>query len=90
MPLFDVQCYGCSYKEERLLDPDEVPICELCGEPLRFIFGGDTNYHPFREGWYEHIALEPVYIKNKKQLVHECRKRGLTSHYVEGGKFSEV
>ena len=90
MPLFDVQCYGCGYMEERLLEIEEVPLCADCGQVLRLMFSNDTNYHPFREGWYEHLELEPVYIKSRRQLVQECRKRGLTSHYVEGGKFSEI
>lgn len=90
MPLYDIQCYECGYIEERLLSVEEVPLCDSCSLPLHFKFGAEANFHPFREGMYEHIDLEPIYIKSRKQLRQECQKRGLTSHYVEGGKFSEI
>jgi len=39
--------------------------------------------HIFHEGYYEHIADDPIYIKNKKQLRYETRSRGCTSDYAE-------
>ena len=37
------------------------------------------NYHSgdWVKGWYEHIDKEPIYIDSKKQLAHECEKRGV-------------
>jgi hypothetical protein len=42
--------------------------------------------HRFYEGFYPHITgpLEPeIYITSPEQLRRECRKRGLTSQYLE-------
>lgn len=41
-----------------------------------------SKFHPFKEGWYEHLGLEPVYVKSKRQLREECEQRGLTSEYA--------
>jgi len=37
----------------------------------------------FREEWYEHIAENPIFIKNKKQLRHECEKRGMIAKALD-------
>ncbi len=51
---------------------------------MRVIFRGSAGrYHPFPEGWWEHLDTKPIYIKNKRQLREECRKRGLSSQYLE-------
>jgi len=39
--------------------------------------------HSFASGFYEHIADDPIYIKNRKQLLHETRRRGQVSLYAE-------
>lgn len=39
--------------------------------------------HIFKEGFYEHIAPEPIYVKSKKQLREETRSRGCISDYAE-------
>ena len=41
--------------------------------------------HRFRAGWYEHIALDPVYIDSPQQLRDECRKNGVHSYQLEDG-----
>lgn len=38
--------------------------------------------HRFKEGWYEHIDKEPIYISSKKQLREETEKRGQYSEYA--------
>ena len=37
----------------------------------------NVNTGNWVEGWYEHIDSKPIYIHNKKHLIHECNKRGL-------------
>jgi len=37
------------------------------------------------EGWWEHIAEEPIYIRDKKHLMEECQKRGLTPRIALDG-----
>lgn len=39
--------------------------------------------HSFASGYYEHIDEEPIYIKNRKQLLAETRRRGQVSLYAE-------
>lgn len=84
MPLFDVRCAECHNVREELLKADEaVPPCECGGERKKLIVPARPIL--FREGWYEHIDTKPVYVRTKKQLRDECRKRGLTSIYAEEG-----
>lgn len=85
MPLYDFACDSCGVIEERLLKIDyDEQKCLKCDGPMRRWFGrNQPTYHRFREGWYEHIAEEPIYIRSKKQLKEECRQRGLTSIYAE-------
>lgn len=39
--------------------------------------------HIFQEGFYEHIADKPIYIKSKKELRRVCAEHGCTSDYAE-------
>lgn len=58
--------------------------CSGCGEPYSDSKENAPDYYvqAFRSGYYEHIALDPIYIKNRKQLRQETEARGLTSHYI--------
>ena len=39
----------------------------------------------FREGWYEHIALDPIYISSAQQLADECKRHGNHSYQLQDG-----
>lgn len=39
------------------------------------------NYIPFKEGWYEHFDIKPIYIKSKKELKQACEKYNMGSVY---------
>lgn len=39
--------------------------------------------HIFKEEWYEHIADRPIFIESKKQLRHECEKRGMIAKALD-------
>lgn len=41
------------------------------------------KYYRFHEGWYEHVADDPIYFKSKKELRDYTRAHGMTSDYAE-------
>ena len=90
MPIYDLRCPTCDKQQEVFcrIDERDKQRC-ICGAILSVLIS-TPNYIPFHGGWHPNIALEPIYIKSKRQLQHECQKRGLTSMYVEGSTFSEV
>lgn len=83
MPLFDIRCQKCENLEENVvLSADEaVPQCS-CGGDREKVWGHAPKTHIFKEGWYEHLASEPIYITSKKQLKQECKERNLFSEYA--------
>ena len=87
MPLYDFKCKKCKEINEHIcsISEREEQLCETCGEVLiREI--GVGRYIPFKEGWYEHIAKDPIYISSMRQLKRECADRGLTSIYAEDSR----
>lgn len=82
MPLYDFRCKTCGLVWEDLIAADAPdPSCQCGGLSERLISLPTPIL--FREGWYNDIDTEPMYISSKKQLRDECRKRGLTSIYAE-------
>lgn len=37
----------------------------------------------FKEGWYPHLASDPLYFSSKRKLKAYCREHGLTMDYLE-------
>lgn len=72
-----IQCRDCFKLVEQ-----GVANCPRCERQMVDEAKFAPAIHVFRSGWFEHIALEPIYIKGKRQLKHETEDRGLTSHYV--------
>lgn len=64
---------GCNH-----LLTEPCPICDE--EKTRPVAAGTP--HRFREGWYEHIDLSPVYVSTRQQLRDETAARGLSSTYI--------
>jgi len=73
-----IQCTECS-----TLTKQPCVKCAECSKALGPRPKADFAIHIFKSGWYEHIALDPIYVKNRKQLLHETRSRGETSDYAE-------
>ncbi len=82
MPIFDFKCPKCETIEEHFCKFDAVIKCK-CGEEMKKQFSTPHVYHSFREGYFENIDINPLYISSKKQLRHECEKRGVSSHYLD-------
>ena len=86
MPTYDFQCPKCGAEKEGFCKIAErrEQKCD-CGEVLKQTFHGGHFVSAFKNGYFEHIDLEPIYCGNKIKLRDECRKRGLTSVYAEEG-----
>lgn len=82
MPLYDYECKVCGKTFEALscISDRRSVLCD-CGGGCRLLIS-KPNFHPFPEGPWEHLDVEPVYISSKKQLKRECDKRGLSSVYL--------
>ena len=77
MPMYDYECKNCGKDFEmfaKIADRKKVksPCCNSAGEQL--ITG--TSYHPFPEGFWEHIANEPIYVNDKPHLKRLCEEHG--------------
>lgn len=87
MPTYDFRCDTCGLDLERFCKIAErkEQTCAACEGPLKQTFNGGHFVSAFKNGYFEHIDLEPIYCGSKIQLRDECRKRGLTSVYAEEG-----
>ncbi len=82
VPIFDYRCPSCSTESRDVLVVRGESGPQCCGSPMEKVFLQGAKFHPFKEGWYEHIDSEPIYISSKKQLREETEKRGQTSEYA--------
>jgi len=86
MPLYRYQCKECNheFEEYRPIDRRYDVLCPECGEgKIEIIIKKPASYHPFPEGWWEHLDVKPIYISSRRQLKDECKKRGLRAKYLE-------
>lgn len=94
MPTYDMKCSNCGHEQEVFCKIDDrhhqpCPECSPNGltvvvHCMEIVYNSPNNANLFfKEGWYEHIDHEPLYIKSMKQLKHECAIRGHTSVYAE-------
>jgi hypothetical protein len=81
--VFTRECVSCGVLWDVLLEHAMEPhVCSRCGKP--------TEWRPsapklifFKEGIYEHIQENPVYISSMQQLRDECAAHGVRSEYAE-------
>ena len=79
MPLYDLECTKCAHEFEDFVKMDErgdVPCPECGSETVVVIHKNGSAVQLFPEGWFEHIAKEPMYISDKKQLKQACEDNG--------------
>lgn len=82
MPIYDFQCQDCYNVEEHIAGVEERQrLCVKCGGTMNRLISA-APYHKFKEGYWEHLDAEPIYIKSKRQLKEECVKRGFHSDYA--------
>lgn len=77
MILSDYKCKTCSYEFEDIRSQEErkFSYCPHCGELATQQLGMRHRYKNFIEGWWEHLAPHPIYIRNRKHLREVCRER---------------
>lgn len=86
MPLYDFRCPSCHEIDIDIMQPSnaDAPICQVCQISMEKFHGGKPSaVHIFKEGFYEHVAEQPIYFRNKKDLKSFCKERGLTMDYCE-------
>ncbi|MBU2249793.1 MAG: hypothetical protein KKD77_23805 [Gammaproteobacteria bacterium] len=85
MPLYDFKCKICSHEFEGISTLEGLPAvrCPECGNDACEILITGSNYHPFPEGWWEHIATKPLHISSRSQLKEECRKHDCYATYLD-------
>lgn len=84
MPNYRVRCEECDLEENHFAVIDDRHSIEMsCGHIGRImIVPGDQSYIRFREGWYEHITSEPLYIRSRQELAMKCREHNVYSKYL--------
>lgn len=87
MPYYDFKCNKCdSYLRnyfKRMSAP--APSCSVCGHPNMAHTYDQAAPRPefFLEGFYEHLAAEPLHFTSKRALRRYCRENDLTMDYAE-------
>ena len=78
--IYIYKCANCG-KEDHVIKPlnqiDRVEGCLVCGTVMRRIIPSQGATQIFKAGYWEDMDVEPVHISSKKQLIEECKKRGL-------------
>lgn len=77
MPLYNYKCPSNDCEHEfseiqSIADRESCP-CPNCGILAEQQLSAPPSYM-FKEGWWEHIGPEPIYVKSKSQLRDECEK----------------
>ena len=83
MPNYDYYCHQCEQDFEEfqnIVDRNRTK-CPQCGQLSEIQIGMKQKPVLFREGWYEHISKDPVYISSKRKLLDECKKHGMCSPF---------
>lgn len=62
-----VQCHSC-----HKLTLKGSLSCETCGKPMGVAAADSAAVHMFPTGWWEHLALDPIYIKGRAHLRDVC------------------
>lgn len=83
--MVDLKCRSCNWISRDVWmrrGGDPLPTCPKCASPQDRHFEASAKVHTFREGYYDNIDMEPIWIKDKKHLKRELTQRGLTSFYL--------
>lgn len=89
MPLYDYICPSShTWDEVRSIASRHEAKCPSCGKKGRLTVPrkapGATT---FREGWYDHIAPDPIYCRTPQELREACDRNNARSVYLENSLF---
>lgn len=77
MPNYRYRCQKpecqSEFDEFRPVDERHQVVCPACGSAVEILILS-VGLSIFKPDWYEHIALNPIWIESKAQLREECRK----------------
>ena len=64
---------------------DPIPNCSICSSPdvVHTYDQAGPRAEFFHEGFYEHLAPEPIHFTSKRELRRYCRAHDLTMDYAE-------
>lgn len=76
MPLYDYKCRcGEEFDAYRSVSDRLSATCPKCHAPaMQAVQRPSVKRVSGVTGWYEHIARDPIYIKNRKHLREECAR----------------
>ena len=81
MPRYDYNCPICktTFESFNTIDNRHNCKCEKCGADATFIPITTSNVQ--RElwigGWYEDFGPKPIYVRDKGELAHLCKKHNV-------------
>lgn len=90
MPLYEYRCTKCGseWEEVRAIAARETAKCSSCKVKAKLLMPSRApGVSIFREGWYEHVAAEPIYCRTAQELRDACDENGAVSHYLENSTF---
>lgn len=80
MILYDYECKNCRKEFEALSTiADRRKTKSPCCDSASTVIIKGTSYHPFPEGFWEHIAAEPIYVHDKPHLKRLCQEHGVNA-----------
>lgn len=76
MPYYNYECSkGHEFEAINSIENRALSKCGKCGSiGKQTISRRPAAVHPFKYGEFEHIASEPLYIRNKQELRDACEK----------------
>jgi len=80
MPLYDRKCKECqtTFEIYAKFEDRHMHNCPECGSEAENIMTFNFNRGVVIEPqFFEHLDTKPVWIRGKRHLKEECRKRGL-------------
>jgi DNA-directed RNA polymerase subunit RPC12/RpoP len=86
MILSDYRCESCQHEFEdvRIQEERRFSFCPLCNNKATQLLGTRHKYRNFVEGWWEHIADQPIYIHNRRHLREVCRQHDCYARLDDG------
>lgn len=80
MPLYRYECKDCLERFESFakIDNRYDASCPECGSnQTQLLISMANRGFVLEPQYFEHLDTEPVWIKSKKHLKQECKKRGV-------------